>query len=122
MIWSIISGFFTSSLSNIAKDLKEAYLSKQNAVTEEQRIAAEERIKTLEVRKEVILKAQSDPHEKWIRILWAVPMLIYTWKLIIWDKILEWGATDNLSPDLWNIYMIVLAGYFVDVAIRRIKS
>lgn len=113
---------FTGPVASITKELANAYLAKQNSKTEQERIAAEERIKELEARKDVILKAQSDPLERLVRIAWALPMVLYTWKLIIWDKILEWGTTDNLSPDLWNIYMIVLAGYFVDVTIRRIKS
>lgn len=121
-MWSLLVGLFTGPLGTIAKELKDAYLKKQDAKTEQERIAAEERIATLEARKAVILAAQSDPIERFVRIAWALPMVLYTWKLIIWDKILEWGATDNLSPDLWNIYMIVLAGYFVDVTIRRLKA
>lgn len=121
-MFSWLFSLFTGPLGTIAKELKEAYLAKQDAKTEQERIAAEERISHLEARKAVILAAQSDPVERFVRIAWALPMVLYTWKLIIWDKILQLGSTDNLSPDLWNIYMIVLAGYFIDVTIRRIKS
>lgn len=109
-------------LKSITKELIDWQVKKQDAKTEQERIAADERIKALEARRDVILQAQKDPYERWIRILWAIPMLLYTWKLVVWDKILEWGATDNLSPELWNIFMIILAGYFVDTVVKRFKS
>jgi len=121
-MWSFLVGLFSGPLGAIAKELKEAYLAKQDAKTEQERIAAEERISTLEARKAVILAAQSDPVERWVRIGFAFPFVVYLWKLILWDKVLEWGVTDPLSPELSNIWMIVLAGYFVDVVVRRFKT
>lgn len=87
----------------------------------ERRIALEGELATLEARKDVILKAQSDPFERWVRIGFALPFVLYLWKLVVWDKLLGWGATDNLSNDLWAILYIVLGGYFVDTIVRRLR-
>lgn len=109
-------------LSGVTKQIIAAYAEKQNAQTDQQRIAADERIHTLEARKAIILQAQQDPFERWVRIGFALPFVLYIWKLVLWDKLLGWGATDGLSADLWTILYIVLGGYFVDTVVRRIKQ
>ena len=86
------------------------------------RVALEGELATLTARKDVILAAQADPMERWVRIGFAVPFVLYIWKLVLWDKLLGWGVTDNLSADLWAILYIVLGGYFVDTVVRRIKG
>ena len=106
-------------LSGIADKIAQAYVQKTNAQTEQQRIAAEERIKTFEAKRDVILKAQSDPFERWVRIGFALPFVLYVFKVLVWDKLLGLGVTDDLSGDLWNILYIVLGGYFLDTVARR---
>jgi hypothetical protein len=120
-MWKIISSLFLSSLSQITKDLTDAYKTRENAKTEQERIAANERIAILESRKTSILAAQSDPIERWVRILWAAPFILYNTKLVVWDKVLSLGATDSLSPELYQIQMIVLGGYFFLDGINRFK-
>lgn len=88
----------------------------------ERRIALEGELAVLEARRDSILAAQSDPMERWVRIGFAVPFVLYIWKLVIWDKLLGWGVTDNLSGDLWTILYIVLGGYFVDTVVRRLRT
>jgi sterol desaturase/sphingolipid hydroxylase (fatty acid hydroxylase superfamily) len=109
-------------LGAIADKLAAAYMQRSNAQTEQQRIAAEERITALEARRDVILQAQSDPFERWVRIGFALPFILYLWKIVVWDKLLGMGVTDDLSVDLWAILYIVLGGYFVDTVVRRIKQ
>ena len=119
-MWNLIVSFLTGPLSAITRDLKEAYQSKLTAQNDAQRIAADERIAVLEARKTSILAAQSDPVERWVRVGLAFPFVVYINKLVLWDKVLELGVTDKLSPELSQIMMIVLAGYFVDVAVKRV--
>ncbi|PSH64647.1 hypothetical protein [Phyllobacterium sophorae] len=107
-ISKLIGVLFTGSLTAISNDLKEAYQSKLDAANDKERIAADERITLLESRKSSILAAQSSPVERWIRFGFAFPFVLYNAKLIIWDKILSWGITDPLGPELTQIYMIVL--------------
>jgi hypothetical protein len=35
-----------------------------------------------------------------IRPLLALPVIIYLWKVIVWDKVLAWGTTDALAGDV----------------------
>lgn len=117
-MWSVLLSLVTGPLSSITKDIKEAYQSKLNAANDAERIAADERINLLEARKSTILAAQSDPVERLVRIGFAIPIMVYEWKLILWDKVLSLGVTDNLSPELWQLFWIVIGGYFLDVTIR----
>lgn len=121
-MWKFLLSFLSGPLKDISNDIKEAYQSKLAAENDKERTASQERINYLEAREAVILRAMSDRFERWVRIGFAIPFILYIWKLIIWDKLLEWGATDGLSTDLWSIFYIVLAGYFVDVAVKRFKS
>ena len=113
-------GLLSGPLSSISKDLKEAYQSKLAAQNDAERIKADEKIAVLEARKSSILAAQSDRVERWVRILYAAPCIIYLWKLIIWDKVLELGVTDDLSGNLWTIFFIILGGYFVDTIAKTV--
>jgi len=119
-IASLLGGFFSGPLKQISNDLKEAYQSKLAAANDAERIAADERINTLEARKSIILAAQSDPLERLVRIGFALPFVIYNAKLLIWDKVLGFGITDGLSPELTQLMWIVVGGYFLDTTVKRI--
>ena len=113
-------GLVTGPLSSISNDLKEAYQSKLAAKNDAERILADERIAVLEARKTSILAAQSDPIERWVRVGFAFPFVVYINKLVLWDKVLELGITDSLSSESSHILMIVLGCYFVDTIVRRV--
>lgn len=117
----LILSFLSGPITNISKDLKDAYKAKLDAKNDSERLAAEERINLLEARKTVILSAQSDPWERFVRIAFAVPFILYISKILVWDKVLSLGVTDNLSPDFWQLLYIVVGGYFLDTVIRRFK-
>jgi hypothetical protein len=117
-MWKLLLSFFSGPLTSISNDLKEAYQSKLNAQTSQEKVQSDERINLLEARKSVILAGQSDPIERLVRIGFAIPFVLYTWKLIVWDKILGWGVTDGLSSDLTQLMWVVVGGYFLDVTIK----
>lgn len=106
-------------LERISSDLKDAYTAKLNAGTDKERIAADERISTLEARKQIVLASSTNPVGRWVCALYATPFIVYNAKVIVWDKVLGLGVTDNLSPDFWYISGIVLGGYFIDSAVKR---
>lgn len=116
-MWTKIIQLITGDLTGA---LERAYRAKLDAETDSEKLAADERIKSLEARQQVILAAQGDPIERFVRIGFAAPFVIYLWKVIVIDKVLGWGVTDGLSDSLDKILMIVLGGYFVDTVARRV--
>jgi hypothetical protein len=45
-------------------------------------------------------------------MIWALPFILFTWKIIVWDKLRGWGVTDPLDPKMWSVFMIMVAAYF----------
>jgi hypothetical protein len=121
-MWKLLLSFVTGPLTEISNDLKEAYQSKLNAANDAERIAAEERINLLEARKSIILAAQSDPVERWVRVGFTLPFIVYVNKIVLWDKVLGWGVTDPLSDNFTWIMMTILGGYFLETTVKRVKK
>lgn len=113
MIGAVLSWLVGGGIKAIGSELRQARLDQLNADNDEQRIAAEVRQQELEAQRSVILAAQSDRFERWVRIGFALPFLVYLWKLLLWDKVLGLGVTDPLSPMLTEVFWIVLAGFFL---------
>lgn len=121
-MWTTILSFLGLGLKALTTEIVDAKVKAIDAKTEQEKIAAQERVDTLNARKEIILQGQKDKAERWIRIIWAAPFIIYTWKLIVWDKILQFGTTDPLSPTLEYIMWTILGAYFLDATIKKIKG
>lgn len=108
-------------LPAIIAEITKERTKQLDAKTEQERIASEERIKGLEAKRDVIIKSHDDRVNNIVRLLWALPFIVYVWKLLLWDKVLGWGATDALSPTLEYILWTVLGGYFLISGIDRLK-
>ena len=82
----------------------ESYKAKLDAANTHDRIAADLAAKDIEAeisaRKEAsatIIAEQGRWYTAIIRPLLALPIIIYFWKVIVWDKVLGLGATDPLT-------------------------
>lgn len=118
---NLIGSFLSGPITQISNDIKETKIAIENAKNDRERIAAEERLALLEARKSLIQSTQSNPLDRIIRFLWALPFVIYVNKIIIWDKVLGWGVTDPISTDLKDMMLIILGGYFIDTLVGRFK-
>ena len=88
----------------IINALIEGYKAKLDAANTHDRIAADLAAKDIEAeisaRKEAsatIIAEQGRWYTAIIRPLLALPLIIYFWKVIVWDKVLGLGATDPLT-------------------------
>lgn len=107
------------TLPAIAGEIAKAKAAKQQATTESERVAADERIKTLEAQRDVLIQGTRSPWDTAARAFLMAPFGIYVWKLIVWDKVLDWGSTDPLSDNLTTLLMAVFGFYFVTKLLRR---
>lgn len=55
-----------------------------------------------------------------IRPLMAAPFIVFTFKVVVWDKVLGWGSTDPLDPNMWSVYITVVGGYFGGRTIEKV--
>jgi hypothetical protein len=106
----IITLIINALTGNVANKLADAYASRNNAVTEQERIKADVDIARLEAQQKN--RELGGRLTAWVQALWAAPFIIYNAKLILWDKVLGWGTTDPLSEELYTIQAIVVTFYF----------
>ena len=117
---SIILGL-VNPLGTIAGKIADAYAARQQAQTDTERIHADERIKTLEARRDVLIAESGSRLNTFIRAGFALPFVLYNAKLVLWDKVLGLGATDGLSPELFQIELACIGFYFLYDITARFK-
>lgn len=101
-------------IMRIAGLIANAKIELARAETDQERIAAAERISALEAQRAVLVAdASRSSLDIWIRAGFALPFIVYNAKLLVWDKVLAWGSTDRLSPELANVEMVVIGFYFI---------
>lgn len=113
MIGRIFSWLAGGGIAAIGKELNQAYAAKLNARNDAERIEAEKQIAVLQARQTVLIAEQGNGMTRWIRPAFALPFVIFNLKIIIWDKVLGLGTTDSLSPEFWQLQMIVFGAYFL---------
>lgn len=55
-----------------------------------------------------------------IRPLFALPFIVFAWKVIVYDKVLGWGTTDALDPNMWSVFLTVVGAYFGGRTIEKV--
>lgn len=103
----IINGFLTAQ----KQKLDAAGSHEARAVELSQQALALER-REAEVNASVLIAEQGNWVTRWVRPVWAMPFIAFTWKVIIWDKLLGWGTTDPLDPRMWSVFMLMVGAYF----------
>lgn len=114
---------FLAYLLPLGMRLAGAYEARQRAQTDEERIAADERIAALEARASVQRAEAGSPVNALVRAALAAPVAILLAKILVWDKALgQWtgGTTDALSPELWGVVEAVIAFYLLSEAGVRV--
>lgn len=117
MLRAIFKAVFGSGLSD---QLRRAYEAKLKATNDSEKLAAEIQINSLDAR----LKSQINSGRivALIQLAWVAPFIIYNAKLVVWDKVLGWGVTDPLSPELYNLQMIMVGFFFLTTTIKGITK
>ena len=113
MIGLFLKWLGSGGIAAIGGELRAAYEAKLKAQTDAEKLAAEETIARLEAQQSILLAEQGRWLTAWVRPAIAMPFVVYIWKLVIYDKVLGWGATDDLSPNLWNMMTVIIGAYFL---------
>ena len=113
MISSILSWLLGGGVAAITKSIREIRKDELDAKNTTERIKAEKEIATLEARRAVLVAEAKSNWNVVFRAIMAFPFIAFVYKVVIYDKLLGLGSTDNLSPDLWNLMMVVYGFYFV---------
>ena len=114
-MWTWLASFIGGP---IIAGLINAYKAKLDAANTKDRMAADLAAKEIEAeieaRKEataVIIAEQGRWYTAIIRPLLAFPIIIYFWKVIVWDKVLGLGATDPITGMIADWTGMIITAY-----------
>ncbi|HWP16159.1 MAG TPA: hypothetical protein VNM46_11080 [Xanthobacteraceae bacterium] len=123
-MWSWLASLIGGPVVN---GLINAYKARLDASNTQDRIAADLAAKEIEAdivaRKEasaVIIAEQGRWYTAIIRPLLAFPIIIYLWKVIVWDKVLGLGATDPLAGMIADWTGTILTAYVGGRSIEKV--
>jgi hypothetical protein len=113
---ALLPSVFTT-LNGITNAIANAQIAKINAVTDQDRIAAQATVDTLTARRDVMVAESAHSNINGImRFFIALGPAVILTKIYIWDKAFgdyTGGHTDPLDPNLWNVVMAVVGFYFL---------
>lgn len=128
---SAASGFFKGlfgSIDNVTNALSNEKIAVINAKTDEERLASQERVNTLTLRRDVMIEeSKTSSLNIKMRFVLALGPAGVLLKLFIWDKVIgsfvgcsqaPFGTckifvTDPLDDNQWKVVMVVLGFYFL---------
>lgn len=123
-MWSFLASLIGGPVIN---GLINAYKARLEAGNTSERIAADLAARELaveqresEVNSQVVIAEQGRWYTACIRPLFALPFIVFAWKIVIWDKVLAWGSTDPLDPNMWSVFMIVVGAYFGGRTVEKV--
>lgn len=101
----------------------DGYKAKLASGNTSERIAADLAARELDVQKreqelkaQIVVVEQGHWFTRMVRPLWALPFVIWTWKVVVWDKVLaHWtgGTTDALDGQIGILCTTVAGAYFI---------
>ncbi len=105
----------------------KAYQAKLAAGNTSEKIAADLAAKDLElqgreaeINSKVVIAEQGRWYTAIIRPLMALPFVVFAWKVVVWDKVLGWGTTDPLDPNMWSVFLAIVTCYFGGRTLEKI--
>ena len=111
----------------IVNGLIEGYKAKLDAANTHDRIAADLAAKAIEAEiaarqqaSAIIIAEQGRWYTAIIRPLLALPIIIYFWKVIVWDKVLGLGSTDPLTGMVSDWAGSIVAAYVGGRTIEKV--
>lgn len=123
-MWMAILSFIGGP---VVSALIKAYQAKLAAGNTSEKIAADvatseiaAQVRDVAEAAEVVKAEQGRWYTACIRPLMALPFIVFTWKVIVFDKVLGMGTTPALDPNMWNVFMSVVIAYFGGRSIEKV--
>lgn len=123
-MWSWLASFLGGPLLT---GLISAYKAKLAAANTQDRLAVDLAVKEIEAEIEarkqasaIIIAEQGRWYTAIIRPLLAAPVIIYFWKVIVWDKVLGFGSTDPLTGMIADWSGLIITAYVGGRSIEKV--
>jgi hypothetical protein len=103
-MWQWLASFLTAPIINGFLDAYKAKLDSQNTQSAQAvEVARAALLAEVDARKSanaIIIAEQGRWYTAMVRPLLVLPVILYLWKVIVWDKVLGWGTTDVIAGDV----------------------
>src|SRR5258708_33344849 len=111
---SLIPGLL-NTVNGITTAISNERIAHINAATDQEKVEIEERIKTLEAQRDVLIADGTHSNlDLTMRTLLAAGPAFILAKIFMWDKAFAWyDASTTLTPELWNVIMVTIGFYFL---------
>lgn len=122
VIPGLVSGLF-STVNTVTNAIANERIKHIEAKTDQERIHSEERIKTLEARRSIMLSKSNQWETRALMAAFGVGPAFMLSKIYIWDKALgQWtnGSTDPLDENLWWVITAQIGFYFLASTALRV--
>jgi hypothetical protein len=120
MLTTLLGWLSGGIVGQIGDQLNRAHEARLKAQNEEQRVAADKMIEDIRFNRDILVSQHTPLLDKIVRPLFALPIAFYFGKVIMWDKALGLGSTPDLTPQQWNLAMLVAGAYFGVSAVERL--
>lgn len=127
MLQTILAFLGGPLVSKIVDGLVKANKDRLDATNTTEKLAVDLAVKEIEgeieVRKQasaIIIAEQGRWWTSMIRPLAALPVVIYIWKVIVWDKVLGLGTTDAITGDVGTWAGVIVTTYFGGRTIEKV--
>jgi hypothetical protein len=118
---SILSGLFTT-INSVTAAISNEKIAQINATTDQERLEIGERISALQATQAVLVaEAAKSKLPIYMQLFMTLPIAVIMAKIYVWDKMLGWGSTDNLSPNEWYLVYLVFGFWFVHSTVGLFK-
>jgi hypothetical protein len=126
MIWSWLGSLISGPIIGAAIN---AYKAKLAAGNESERLAADLAAKELmletharELSTQVLISEQGRWYTALPRPLFAYAIVIYVWKVVVWDKVFGLGITDPLTGAVGDWAGLIMVAYFGGRSVEKIAQ
>lgn len=108
-------------ITSIAQKLPLAFLERWLTFLEKKNDSDTQRLRDLlsaeieakKMQTQIVIAEQGWWVTALIRPLFAWPIAIYVWKVVVWDKVFGLGTTDPLSEELTMWAGVIITAYFI---------
>ena len=106
-------------LENITSRISEVYEAKLKATTDEKKLEADQYMAHLEAQRSILVEEQRRLLTAWIRPAMAFPVVVFMWKIILWDTVLQLGTTPWPGDFVHWIVITVIGAYMLTRPFER---
>lgn len=116
----LLPGFLLSLAHDQAAAATATATNDTVAKKEVQLAAIKAEVDRRNVQRDIIVAEQGRWYTAAVRPAFALIFILYFAKVVVWDKVLALGVTDDLSPELWGVAKVILGAYFIGRSAEKI--